>query len=105
MVASLVLGAKLVQQRRSQTRRLFTSVAASSKGPCKTRREKVSLDVMIAAVLGTPLPATAKGGNPYLLLQDGMEAFKKNRVEDSINLFDKAAESGYPKACICHEVV
>lgn len=46
---------------------------------------------------GCAAPAEAKG-NPFVLLQDGMNAFRDYRVDDSIKLFDEAAESGYPKA-------
>lgn len=30
--------------------------------------------------------------------ESGMEAFRQARVEDSVKLFDEAAESGFPKA-------
>eukprot|EP00435_Cladocopium_sp_Y103_P009991 s2668_g2.t1 len=46
---------------------------------------------------GCAAPVEAKG-NPFVLLQDGMNAFRDYRVEDSIKLFDEAADSGYPKA-------
>eukprot|EP00437_Effrenium_voratum_P052144 CAMPEP_0181533896 /NCGR_PEP_ID=MMETSP1110-20121109/73413_1 /TAXON_ID=174948 /ORGANISM="Symbiodinium sp., Strain CCMP421" /LENGTH=222 /DNA_ID=CAMNT_0023665133 /DNA_START=28 /DNA_END=693 /DNA_ORIENTATION=- len=53
--------------------------------------------LMLAMVPAVPAAAEAKG-NPFLLLQDGMEAFRQARVEDSVKLFDEAAESGFPKA-------
>ena len=96
LIASLVLGSKLI--KRGQTRGPARSVKAAGCGNSGTRREHIFLDVVAAAVAAGPFAAAAKGGNPFLLVQDGEEAFRKNRVEESINLFDSAARSGYPKA-------
>lgn len=96
LIASLVLGSKLL--RRGQSHGPARSVKAAGCGRSGTRREHIFLDVVAAAVAAGPSAAAAKGGNPFLLVQDGEEAFRKNRVEESIDLFDSAAESGYPKA-------
>ena len=90
----------MVCGKRCRGRPFCSSMGAVGTNISQTRRGKLFLDVVVAAVVGTPTHATAKGGNPYLLLQDGMEAFKRNRVEESVNLFDNAAVSGYPKATV-----
>ena len=100
LIASLVLGSKLL--RRGQSHGPARSVKAAGCGRSGTRREHIFLDVVAAAVAAGPSAAAAKGGNPFLLVQDGEEAFRKNRVEESIDLFDSAAESGYPKAPFCN---
>jgi len=73
---------------------------AAFRGTSHHRRRWFSsffLGAGVSSVTAAEAPAEAKG-NPFVLLQDGMEAFRNYKVEDSVRLFDEAAESGYPKA-------
>ncbi|CAE7394591.1 unnamed protein product [Symbiodinium natans] len=95
MLASMVLGSALI--RRKSRRPKSVGAAFGLSKTSKNRRE--GLFNVVATLAAAPSPAVAKGGgNPFLLVQEGEEAFKKNKVEESVELFDKAAQSGYPKA-------
>ncbi|CAK8996853.1 unnamed protein product [Durusdinium trenchii] len=82
-----------------KTRSRVVRKGRSASSPETPRRCALmsTMAVLCPGTLGAGQRASAKG-NPFVLLQDGMEAFRNYKVEDSIKFFDEAAESGYPKA-------
>lgn len=45
-----------------------------------------------------PLPRSAEAADGWSLVQQGMSAFQRGEVDDSIRLFDEAASTGYAQA-------
>ncbi|CAE8606856.1 unnamed protein product [Polarella glacialis] len=73
-------------------------VPRAALGSLPRRNLAQVLPAAALAAASAVLPAAASAADGERLMLDGMEEFQRGNVAESIALFDKSAEAGYPKA-------